>query len=46
MEDFKFDYDSENDDLFIYLPKVKSAGAVEMGNFIFDFYQIKVIFYF
>lgn len=37
MKKFKFSYDKENDDLFIYLPKSKSAGAVELGNFIFDF---------
>lgn len=36
MEKFKFSYDSESDDLFIYLDK-KSAGAVELGNFILDF---------
>jgi uncharacterized protein YuzE len=37
MEKFKFDYDSENDDLFVYLEGKKSAGAVEMGNFVLDF---------
>lgn len=37
MKNFKFDYDSENDDLFIYLEGEKSAGAVELGNFVFDF---------
>jgi len=37
MKDFKFDYDEENDDLFIYLPDKKSAGAIELGNFVFDF---------
>jgi uncharacterized protein YuzE len=37
MEDFKFDYDEENDDLFVYLPNSKSEGAVEIGNFVFDF---------
>ena len=37
MEKFNFDYDSENDDLFIYLESKKSAGAVELGNFILDF---------
>lgn len=37
MKEFKFSYDKENDDLFIYLPESKSAGAVEIGNFIFDF---------
>ena len=37
MRDFKFDYDEENDSLFIYLPDKKSSGAVEFGNFILDF---------
>lgn len=37
MIDFKVDYDSENDDLFVYLEGAKSEGAVEAGNFVFDF---------
>ena len=37
MERFNFDYDSENDDLFVYLEGKKSAGAVELGNVILDF---------
>lgn len=37
MEKFKFDYDSNNDDLFVYLEGKKSAGAVELGNFVLDF---------
>ena len=37
MENFKFSYDSENDDLFVYLEGKKSAGAVELGNVILDF---------
>jgi len=37
MKSFNFDYDSENDDLFVYLGNAKSDGAVEAGNFIFDF---------
>lgn len=37
MKDFKFSYDEENDDLFIYLEKKKSAGAVEIGDFVIDF---------
>lgn len=41
MEDFKFDYDKDNDDLFIYLPNSKSSGAVEVGDFIFDFDENK-----
>jgi len=37
MENFNFNYDSENDDLFIYLEGKKSAGAIELGNIILDF---------
>jgi len=37
MQDFKFDYDKENDSLFVYLEGSKSNGAVEIGDFIFDF---------
>ncbi len=37
MEKFNFDYDSKNDDLFVYLENKKSAGAVELGNIILDF---------
>ncbi|MBU3923369.1 MAG: DUF2283 domain-containing protein [Nanoarchaeota archaeon] len=37
MMDFKIDYDLESDDLFVYLEGKKSKGAVEAGNFVFDF---------
>ncbi len=37
MKKFNFDYDQENDDLFVYLEGKKSSGAVELGNFILDF---------
>lgn len=37
MKKFNFDYDSESDDLFAYLEGKKSAGAIELGNFILDF---------
>jgi uncharacterized protein YuzE len=37
MKEFKFDYDAENDDLFIYLENAESGGAVEFGNIIIDF---------
>jgi len=37
MQDFKFDYDKENDSLFVYLEGNKSNGAVEVGDFVFDF---------
>jgi len=37
MKTFEFDYDVENDDLFVYLKGEKSSGAVELGSFVFDF---------
>ena len=37
MQKFNFDYDSDNDDLFLSSPKSKSRGSVEFGNIIFDF---------
>ena len=37
MEQFKFDYDKDNDSLFVYSGKNKSEGAVEVGDFVFDF---------
>lgn len=37
MINFDFSYDSEEDDLFVYLDGKKSSGAVELGNFILDF---------
>ncbi len=37
MKNFKFSYDETSDDLFMYLESKKSAGAVEIGDFVFDF---------
>ncbi|MBS3074117.1 DUF2283 domain-containing protein [Candidatus Pacearchaeota archaeon] len=37
MENFKFSYNKENDDLFVYLEGARSKGGVELGNFVFDF---------
>ncbi|MCX6749780.1 MAG: DUF2283 domain-containing protein [Candidatus Pacearchaeota archaeon] len=37
MEKFNFSYDSENDDLFIYLDGKISEGGIELGNFVLDF---------
>ena len=37
MQNFKFDYDKENDDLFIYSTKSKSGASVEIGDVVFDF---------
>ena len=41
MEKFNFDYDAGNDDLFVYLDGSKSEGAVEIGDFVFDFNKDK-----
>ena len=37
MKNFNIKYDLSSDDLFVYLDGAKSSGAVEAGNFIFDF---------
>ncbi|MBN2330313.1 MAG: DUF2283 domain-containing protein [Candidatus Aenigmarchaeota archaeon] len=37
MQEFKFDYDKENNDLFIYSGKKKSTASVELGDIVFDF---------
>ncbi len=37
LKTFKYDYDAENDDLFVYLEGARSKGGVELGNFVFDF---------
>ena len=41
MQEFKFDYDKENDDLFLYSPKTKSSASVEIGNIVLDFNKNK-----
>jgi len=37
MSRFMFSYGGESDDIFVYQSGKKSAGAVEMGDFVFDF---------
>ncbi|MBU2637908.1 MAG: DUF2283 domain-containing protein, partial [Nanoarchaeota archaeon] len=37
MQKFNFDYDSGNDDLFLYNPQSKSKASIEMGDFILDY---------
>jgi len=37
MQKFQFDYDTDNDDLFVYRKDSKSAGAVELGPVVLDF---------
>jgi len=41
MQEFKFDYDKENDDLFLYSPKTKSTASVEIGDIVLDFNKNK-----
>ncbi len=37
MQRFEFDYDYENDDLFLYDKDCKSSGSVEIGDVVLDF---------
>ena len=37
MQKFNFSYDKENDDLFLFNPKSKSKGSVEIGDLILDY---------
>ncbi len=37
MPGVKFDYDEENDLLFLYKEREKSKGSVEIGNIVLDF---------
>ncbi|MCK4589557.1 MAG: DUF2283 domain-containing protein [Nanoarchaeota archaeon] len=37
MQKFNFSYDKENDDLFLFNPKSKSKGSVELGDLILDY---------
>lgn len=37
MPKFKFSYDEDTDDLFLFNPKSKSKGSVELGNLILDY---------
>ncbi|MFH0978324.1 MAG: DUF2283 domain-containing protein [Candidatus Woesearchaeota archaeon] len=43
LRKFKFDYDKENDSLFLYDPKVKSNASVEIDDLIIDFSSKKEI---
>lgn len=36
LNKFKFDYDTENDLLYLYNPKKKSKGSIEFGELIID----------
>lgn len=37
IKKFNFDYDFENDSLFLFNPESKSKASVELDNFIIDF---------
>ncbi|MEK6916174.1 MAG: DUF2283 domain-containing protein [Nanoarchaeota archaeon] len=37
MKKYKFSYDKEFDDLFVFNPNSKSKGSVELGELILDF---------
>jgi len=41
MQKFKFDYDKKNDDLFLFSPKSKSKGSIELGDIVLDFNKKK-----
>ena len=43
MQEFKFSYDKENDDLLLYNPKSKSKGSVELGDIVLDFDSKKTL---
>lgn len=43
MVNFEFNYDIENDNLFIYRKGIKARGSVELGNFVLDFDSKKVL---
>lgn len=43
MRKFNFDYDFENDSLFLYDPKSKSKGSIEIEDFIIDFNNKKEV---
>ena len=37
MRKYKFSYDKDSDDLFLYRANTKSKGSVETGNLVLDF---------
>ena len=43
LRKFKFDYDFENDSLFLFDPKSKSKASVELDDFIIDFNNKKEV---
>lgn len=41
MKKFEFDYDAQNDDLFVYDKETKSTASVEIGDVVLDFGRSK-----
>ena len=37
IRSFKFDYDPENDNLFLYNPKTKTNSSIEIDDIVIDF---------
>ncbi len=37
MRKFNFSYDKEYDNLFLFRPKSKSKGSIELGDLVFDY---------
>jgi len=37
MKKYKFSYDKDDDNLFLFNPKSKSKGSIEMGDVVLDF---------
>lgn len=43
MKKFNFDYDKENDSLFLFNPKTKSNSSIEIDNLIIDYNNKKQV---
>jgi uncharacterized protein YuzE len=43
MQKFNFSYDKGNDDLFVFIPRFKSKGSVEVGDVVLDFNSKKEV---
>jgi len=43
LRNFNFDYDPENDSLFLYDPNSKSNSSIELGDLIIDFNNQKQV---
>jgi len=43
FQKFKFDYDEENDSLFVFNPDTKSKASIEVGELVIDFNSNKEV---